>query len=245
MRAHALASRLAFVSLFCLAPFEARAASILVDSTVDAAPTNDGDCTLREAIVAANTDAAVDACAAGSGADAITFSVTGIITVIASAPLPVITSPVTIDGPGGGPLAPGVTIDGATLSTGALDDEWGLYLAGGSAGSTIRDLMITRFSDGGFLVESANNLILGNWIGTDGATAGLGNGAGSFSGGIRIRAPFGATSDASGNQIGGITAADRNLIEGNSGPGITVLEGDLAPPVGGGTTLKEGEVKRA
>ena len=35
-------------------------------------PPDDGDCSLREAIQAANTDTAVDACAAGSGADTIT-----------------------------------------------------------------------------------------------------------------------------------------------------------------------------
>lgn len=239
MRAHAFAMRSAFVCLFFVS-FEARAASIVVNSTVDVAPTNDGNCTLREAIAAANTNAAVDTCTAGSGPDTITFSVAGTITVIASSPLPAITSPVTIDGPGGGASAPGVRIDGATLSTGAADDEWGLRLAGGSAGSTIRDLMITRFRDGGILVESANNLILGNWIGTDGATAALGNGAGSFSGGILIRAPFAATSDASGNQVGGTTAADRNLIEGNSGPGVAVTDGNLADAFGVANAIIEG-----
>src|SRR5262249_18375275 len=45
-----------------------RAATITVNSTADSlAP--DGNCTLREAILAANSDAAVDACPAGSGPD--------------------------------------------------------------------------------------------------------------------------------------------------------------------------------
>lgn len=51
---------------------EARAASIAVDSTdddLDQGP--NGDCTLREAVVAAETDAPVDGCAAGDGADTI------------------------------------------------------------------------------------------------------------------------------------------------------------------------------
>lgn len=48
----------------------ALAATITVTTTTDELNT-DGDCSLREAIQAANTDAAVDACAAGSGADAI------------------------------------------------------------------------------------------------------------------------------------------------------------------------------
>jgi len=44
--------------------------TIEVSTTVDDVVVN-GNCTLREAIIAANTDAAVDACPAGSGADTI------------------------------------------------------------------------------------------------------------------------------------------------------------------------------
>jgi CSLREA domain-containing protein len=46
------------------------AAAITVNTTDDELNA-DGDCSLREAIVAANTDTAVDACPAGSGADTI------------------------------------------------------------------------------------------------------------------------------------------------------------------------------
>jgi CSLREA domain-containing protein len=49
----------------------ARAATIIVSAPADDTTSN-GNCTLREAVIAANTDAAVDACAAGSGADVIT-----------------------------------------------------------------------------------------------------------------------------------------------------------------------------
>lgn len=48
----------------------ASAATIAVDSLADDLDAN-GNCTLREAIQAANTDAAVDHCAAGQGADTI------------------------------------------------------------------------------------------------------------------------------------------------------------------------------
>ncbi len=48
----------------------ARAATITVDTTTDDLTVN-GNCTLREAIIAANTDTAVDACPAGNGADTI------------------------------------------------------------------------------------------------------------------------------------------------------------------------------
>ena len=50
----------------------ALAASILV-TTLDDELNADGDCSLREAVEAANTDAAVDACASGDGRDWITF----------------------------------------------------------------------------------------------------------------------------------------------------------------------------
>lgn len=46
------------------------AATITVNTTTDEY-NGDGDCSLREAIIAANTDTAVDACAAGSGVDTI------------------------------------------------------------------------------------------------------------------------------------------------------------------------------
>ncbi len=49
-----------------------RAAAIVVNTTADEL-NSDGDCSLREAIRAANLDTAVDACTAGSGADTITL----------------------------------------------------------------------------------------------------------------------------------------------------------------------------
>jgi len=52
----------------------ARAASLIVNTTDDEL-NSDGDCSLREAIQAANTDAAVDGCTAGSGDDIITLPI--------------------------------------------------------------------------------------------------------------------------------------------------------------------------
>jgi hypothetical protein len=58
-------------------------AAFTVDSILDnfdpGAPTTDGMITLREAILAANTNSAVGDAPAGSGADTIDFSVTGTI----------------------------------------------------------------------------------------------------------------------------------------------------------------------
>ena len=62
-------------------PTNVRADSLTVNSLADTVAI-DGNCTLREAIQNANNDAATNAdCAAGSGADTITFSVSGTITL--------------------------------------------------------------------------------------------------------------------------------------------------------------------
>ncbi len=72
-------------------------------NTLDDELNSDGDCSLREAITAANTNVAVDACPAGiPGADTIFFGVTGIITLTSS--LPNIADALTIDGPGAASL---------------------------------------------------------------------------------------------------------------------------------------------
>ena len=67
----------ALVGLAAGAAPDAHAAFITVNAFVanagDDSDATNGDCTLREAVQAANTDAAVDGCAAGSGSDIIIF----------------------------------------------------------------------------------------------------------------------------------------------------------------------------
>lgn len=58
------------LAVLAIGPGVAQAAMITVSTTTDEVNT-DGDCSLREAVVAANTDAARDACTAGTGADVI------------------------------------------------------------------------------------------------------------------------------------------------------------------------------
>ena len=72
--------------------------TIEVNTAADS-DTADGDCSLREAIVAANTDTAYNGCNAGAGADTITFAGNYTIT-LGGSQLPVITSTVTINGNG-------------------------------------------------------------------------------------------------------------------------------------------------
>lgn len=74
------------------------AASIVVNSAADE-EIDDSVCTLREAIVAANTDSAHYGCSAGSGADLITFTGNYTITLNGSR-LPLITTMMTVIGNG-------------------------------------------------------------------------------------------------------------------------------------------------
>src|SRR3954464_9706141 len=55
----------------------AMAAGIVVNTTADEFNTNPAACSLREAIQAANSNAAFGGCSAGAGVDTITFSVNG------------------------------------------------------------------------------------------------------------------------------------------------------------------------
>jgi len=106
---------MALACLCLLASDPARAAvagvTITVDTTNDELNT-DGDCSLREAIQAANTDSAVSGCPAGSGADTIVLPV-GIYTL-------------TIAG-----------VDENDNATGDLDVSGSLTISGASAGETI------------------------------------------------------------------------------------------------------------
>lgn len=83
----------------------AHAASITVNTIVDEDTAN-ANCSLREAIIAANTDVAYKGCGAGAaGMDTVSFSVTGTITLTAG--LPLISQTLTINVP-----TEGITISG-------------------------------------------------------------------------------------------------------------------------------------
>jgi hypothetical protein len=70
----------------------AYAATINVNSLAD--PGGPSICALRDAITAANTQTATNGCAAGSGNDAIQFSLPGnAVTIQLQSPLPQVTDP--------------------------------------------------------------------------------------------------------------------------------------------------------
>ncbi len=173
----------------------------------------DAAISLREAIIAANNTA---------GTDTIDFNIagSGVKTINVSSALPVITGSIIIDGysqsgSSANTLATGnnsvlnVVLNGATAGVGVN----GLNLDSGSSGSEIRGLVIQGFSGSGIFGQYSNShTIAGNWIGvsSDGTTA-AGNGAG----GIILN-----FSDS--NTIGGSSTADRNVISGNTGVGVTL-----------------------
>lgn len=88
----------------------ASAATIPVTTTTDV-DLDDADCSLREAIVAANTDAGYHGCPAGAGADRIVFDLAFPATIALTADLPAATTSMKFQGPGRTQLA----LDGQDL----------------------------------------------------------------------------------------------------------------------------------
>ncbi len=186
---------------------------------------------LREAIIAANMT--VNA----GGPDEIHFDIpdAGPHTIQPLSALPEITDAVIIDG---------FTQTGAAANTNPLNQpinavmqiEIDGSLAGASAdglaisagGSTVRGLVINRFDgDGIELNGGAGHTIAGNFVGTD--VTGM-SAAGNGGTGIVVL-------NSTGNTIGGLTAADRNLVSGNEGTsGESERDGDGIAFLGSGTS---------
>ena len=200
-------------------PLEARIApaTFLVTSIADSGPG-----TLRQAIVDANatTNIAVP--------DVINFNLgTGPFKIQPLTQLPDITEAVIIDGysqagatantlPTGSNANLIIELSGALLSSGN-----GLVLAGANGGSTVKGLAIHSFGTGvnesgyGIIIESNNNRVEGNFIGTD-ATGVADLSTENKNAGVRVGA-FGQTTPLyTGNVIGGTTAAAKNVLTGNA-----------------------------
>lgn len=178
----------------------ARAVTFSVSKTAD---TNDGacnaDCSLREAIVAANTAA---------GSDTITFAVAGTFSITGTT-LPSITSPLVINGTSapGWTSTPVVRIDGVGLASGN-----GLTFAAGASASSVYGVAITRFPGNGILIQTSSTAVTRSYVGValDGSTD-----AGNGLAGVVVSAL---------NCVVGNTSVG-NVISGNGGYGIQVLSG--------------------
>jgi hypothetical protein len=148
-----------------------------------------------------------------TGTQTADFSIgSGAVTITPTSAFPTITDAVVLDattqeGFTGSPL---VELNGTSAGSGAI----GLSLNSGASGSTIRGFVINRF--GLHLIQLAgsdNNVVAGNYLGTD-ATGMVDRGAGD-SGAM-------LSGGASGNRIGGTTAADENVISGNNYAGVAI-----------------------
>lgn len=177
---------------------------VVSGATFTVTNTNDsGAGSLRQAIIDSNGSVGIDTIAfniAGSGPHSISLATS----------LPAITGPVFVDGytqPGAIPNSNPITMGSNAVlmieivGTGSIN---ALLFQTNSGGSTVRGLVINRFSIAIQLV-SGGNTIAGNYIGTD-PTGGiaLGNGVG-----IRIV-------DSDNNVIGGTTPDARNVISANT-----------------------------
>jgi CSLREA domain-containing protein len=188
-----------------------------------------GDCTLREAINAANDPA-------NPGADTINFEIpgTGVRTINVGSTglgaLPTITEAVTIDGysqsgasantNATGPINATLLIELNGTSAGQFSSGLKVFKPGGGISDVvIKGLVINRFDFAGILMSpiGTGNKIEGNFIGTNAAgDTALGNGpaVGSSGHGVTISG-FVVT-------VGGTSPAARNLISGNNGVGVSI-----------------------
>lgn len=228
-------------SLFSLAIRPTYAATtITVNSTADDQD-NDGECTLREAIIASNTDtasgAAAGECLAGSGTDTIEFNIAEAAdftnngqngyTISPGLGLPNITETVTIDGytqPGASEnttTAPNpfdaillIQVDGSSAA-----GSHGLRFNGADS-SEVSGLVVSNWDLDGMALDANSVAVTGNYIGTSPAgTVAQGNGDRGLAG-------WGVY--GSNVQIGGLLPSDRNIISGNG----TVVSGGSGIGVG-------------
>ena len=171
------------------------AATITVNSTADVADGTDGECTLREAITAANTDAPSGAaqgeCAAGSGGDVIDVEATG--TVNLTQALPDLASNIEIEGPGADQLTVRrnvgfgfriftvtsvVSISGITISNGDNGNLGGGIFNNGAL--TVSDCTISgnSASVGGGIYNVGTLTLTGSTISDNSAVSTNGGGGG-------------------------------------------------------------------
>jgi len=210
--------------------------TFIVDSVADYPDTNPGDgycaddlgrCTLRAAIQEANLI---------TGKDTIAFGIpgSGPHTIRPDSALPTIADPVIIDGytqsgsrPNSAAAKSGlntllkIELDGSNLEGAAAVTRSGLHITSGN--STVRGLVINRCCSAIVMNGNGNNIVEGNFLGTD--VAGM-VALSNFTGVTTYNYP-------DNNVIGGSTAASRNLISGNelgielNGGSNNVIRGNL------------------
>lgn len=227
------------VALLALAPLAADAAQITVNDAGTALLAGDGRCTLREAMRAANTDTAsgvaAGECAAGSGADTIvlaaatqlyTLAVVDAVGTSGSNGLPIVVTPITIEG------------NGATLqrSGAAGTPDFRLFEVAPNGNLTLRNLHLRngRAQNGGALYNNAGTVTVEGGEVSASVAVCDGGGIATF-GGIMLFKSSTARDNVAGCSGGGVFARSgvisiyestlaANVSSGGGGGGVMLFE---------------------
>jgi CSLREA domain-containing protein len=188
--------------------------TFIVNSTAD--PGENGcdeeECTLREALLAAAGTAGIDTVAFDIPDTDSNYGLhtAGVWTIPITSTLYVVsgfsevidgTTQAANYGSDTNPYGPEIEISGENLGSG-----FACWSLGTESYNTIKGLVINRCPSYGLMIQGNNNLVIGNYVGTD-ATGSSDPGTGT--GGIAIG------SGATYNTIGGASPGEGNLISGN------------------------------
>ncbi len=218
----AAAVLLASLTLFMPA---ASAATFTVTNTLDS-----GAGSLRQAIIDSNATA--------PGPNVVNFNLVGVppFTIVPTSPLPAITLAVTINGYSQSGASANTNAFGAAdnaVIAIALDGALAPAIANGldienHTGTVIRGLNIRNFAQNGVLLggTGGGHTIAGCFIGTDNLGAAA---AGNSADGVLV--------NNANNTIGGVAAADRNIISGNGQPNVFAGVEINGPSATGNTVL--------
>ncbi|MBE7434877.1 MAG: sortase [Anaerolineales bacterium] len=202
------ASLIVIIALSMMPVPRARAATLTVTTNAGGAVAVDGQCSLREAIINANNDAAtIPDCIAGTGVDIIQFSAAVTTITVAGAALPAIADAdgLIIDG-GGDVVVDGggafrifnvtggaFTVQNITLSNGQVNGNGGAILYAGGVGLTVSSStfntnrnITNAANNGGGIYHTAgtfsvsNSTFNGNYTQNDGGAVYIANGTGTM-----------------------------------------------------------------
>lgn len=179
---------------------DAAASTFVVTSTADTAGAScAANCTLRQALTAANAHA---------GADLINFNIAGlgVHTISPASALPTLSEPLTIDGYTQPGSSPNTLAEGSDAAIGIeIDASGAAGLSISASNVTLRGLSIIRAPGRAITISAGDNLVIeGCFVGlrADGTTAAGNTGGIDLLGGV-------------GHRIGGALPAQRNLIVGS------------------------------
>jgi CSLREA domain-containing protein len=242
---------LAVLACACILP--SAASALVPGTTITVNTTADGmggpDCTLRDAITAANTDTAAGGCSAGHGADTIDFSLSGQINL--GSTLPAVASGLTIDGSGQSIVVSGqgavrvlevsagasLTLHRLTIADGDAANAGGI-LNGGTlhvSNSTLSGNKTETFGNGGGIWNTAGGTLMVRSSSFSGNGDGnLTLGAGIYNSG-RARVENSTFADNEADHGGGIFNAGRLAVRDSTFTGNSAGEGGAIHNIAGPT----------